>query len=161
MRRVLSLAGAAALALLVGSASAEAQTMRFTALLSGANEVPGIASGSGGTATVTLNTATRAVTYRVDVYNMPSGTTQAHFHVGGPGVAGPVVVNFVVQPNISNDFSISGTATAADLVPRQAQGIGSWDDFIEALVLGQVYANVHSTVNPGGEIRGQVLPVPE
>jgi hypothetical protein len=161
MRRVLSLAGAAALALLVGSASAEAQTMRFTALLSGANEVPGIASGSGGTATVTLNTATRAVTYRVDVYNMPSGTTQAHFHVGGPGVAGPVVVNFVVQPNISNDFSISGTATAADLVPRQAQGIGSWDDFIEALVLGQVYANVHSTVNPGGEVRGQVLPVPE
>jgi len=161
MRRVLSLAGAAALALLVGSASAEAQTMRFTALLSGANEVPGIASGSGGTATVTLNTATRAVTYRVDVYNMPSGTTQAHFHVGGPGVAGPVVVNFVVQPNISNDFSISGTATSADLVPRQAQGIGSWDDFIEALVLGQVYANVHSTVNPGGEIRGQVLPVPE
>ncbi|HVG84963.1 MAG TPA: CHRD domain-containing protein [Vicinamibacterales bacterium] len=161
MRRVLSLAGAAALALLVGSASAEAQTMRFTALLSGANEVPGIASGSGGTATVTLNTATRAVTYKVDVYNMPSGTTQAHFHVGGPGVAGPVVVNFVVQPNISNDFSISGTATSADLVPRQAQGIGSWDDFIEALVLGQVYANVHSTVNPGGEIRGQVLPVPE
>ena len=161
MRRVLSLAGAAALALLVGSASAEAQTMRFTALLSGANEVPGIASGSGGTATVTLNTATRAVTYKVDVYNMPSGTTQAHFHVGGPGVAGPVVVNFVVQPNISNDFSISGTATSADLVPRQAQGIGSWDDFIEALVLGQVYANVHSTVNPGGEVRGQVLPVPE
>ena len=161
MRRVLSLAGAAALALLVGSASAEAQTLRFTALLSGANEVPGIASGSGGTATVTLNTATRAVTYKVDVYNMPSGTTQAHFHVGGPGVAGPVVVNFVVQPNISNDFSISGTATSADLVPRQAQGIGSWDDFIEALVLGQVYANVHSTVNPGGEIRGQVLPVPE
>jgi len=161
MRRVLSVAGAAALALLVGSASAEAQTMRFTALLSGANEVPGIASGSGGTATVTLNTATRAVTYKIDVYNMPSGTTQAHFHVGGPGVAGPVVVNFVVQPNISNDFSISGTATSADLVPRQAQGIGSWDDFIQALVLGQVYANVHSTVNPGGEIRGQVLPVPE
>ena len=161
MRRVLSLAGAAALALLVASASAEAQTMRFTALLSGANEVPGIASGSGGTATVTLNTATRAVTYKIDVYNMPSGTTQAHFHVGGPGVAGPVVVNFVVQPNISNDFSISGTATSADLVPRQAQGIGSWDDFIEALVLGQVYANVHSTVNPGGEVRGQVLPVPE
>ncbi len=161
MRRVLSLAGATALALLVGSASAEAQTMRFTALLSGANEVPGIASGSGGTATVTLNTATRAVTYKIDVFNMPSGTTQAHFHVGGPGVAGPVVVNFVVQPNISNDFSISGTATSADLVPRQAQGIGSWDDFIQALVLGQVYANVHSTVNPGGEVRGQVLPVPE
>lgn len=159
MRRVLSLAGTAVLALLAGTADAEAQTMQFTALLSGASETPGIASGAGGTATVTLDTATRSVTYKVDVYNMPSGTTAAHFHAGGPGVAGPVVVNFTVQSNISNDFSISGTATAADLVPRQAQGIGSWEDFVQALTLGQVYVNVHSTVNPGGEVRGQVLPV--
>lgn len=146
--------------MLAGSASAEAQSLNFTALLSGSNEVPGIASGSGGTATVSLNAATRTVTYRVDVYNMPSGTTAAHFHAGGPGVSGPVVVNFTVQTNVSNDFSISGTATAADLVPRQAQGIGSWDDFVQALTLGQIYVNVHSTVNPGGEIRGQVVPVP-
>ena len=160
MRRVLSLAGAAALALLVGAASAEDQTLNFTALLSGANEVPGIASGSGGTATVTLNTATRTVTYKVDVYNLPSGATAAHFHAGGPGVAGPVVVNFVVPSGISNDFSISGTATSADLVPRNDQGIRSWDDFLQALTLGQIYVNVHSSVNGGGEVRGQVVPVP-
>ena len=159
MRRILSLVGAAALVMVAGVASAEAQTMNFTALLSGGNEVPGVVSGSGGTATVSLNTATKAVTYRIDVYNMPSGTTQAHFHVGAPGVSGPVVVNFSVVTNVSNDFSISGTATAADLVPRTAQGIGSWDDFIQALTLGQVYANVHSQVNPSGEIRGQVVPV--
>ena len=161
MRRVLSLAGAAALALLVGSASAEAQTLNFTALLSGANETPGIASGAGGTATVTLNTATRTVTYKVDVYNLPSGATAAHFHAAGPGVAGPVVVNFTVISGISNDFSISGTATASDLVARGDQGIRSWDDFLQALTLGQVYVNVHSSVNPGGEVRGQVVPVPQ
>jgi hypothetical protein len=160
MRRLLSLAGAAALALLVGAASAEAQNLNFTALLSGSNETPGIASGAGGTATITLNTATRTVTYRVDVYNLPSGATAAHFHAAGPGVSGPVVVNFTVQMNISNDFSISGTASAADLVPRADQGIRSWDDFIQALTLGQIYVNVHSSVNPGGEVRGQVLPVP-
>jgi hypothetical protein len=122
--------------------------------------VPGIASGAGGTATVSLDTATRTVTYRVDVYNLPSGNTAAHFHAGGPGVSGPVVVNFTIQPNVSNDFSISGTATAADLVPRQAQGINSWDDFVQALTLGQIYINVHSAVNPGGEVRGQVVPIP-
>ena len=160
MRRVLSLVGAMALVSLVGVASAEAQIRNFTAQLSGSNEVPGVVTGAGGVATITLNTATQAVTYRVDVYNMPSGTTQAHFHASGPGVAGPVVVNFTVQPNISNDYAISGTATAADLVPRQAQGINSWEDFIQALVLGQVYVNVHSSVNPGGEIRGQVVPAP-
>jgi CHRD domain len=159
MRRLLSLAGAAALALLLGTASAEAQVMNFTALLSGANETPGIASGAGGTATVTLNTATRTVTYKVDVYNLPSGATAAHFHAGGPGVPGPVVVNFTVPAGISNDFSFSGTATAADLVVRGDQGIRSWDDFIQALTLGQVYVNVHSSVNTGGEVRGQVVPV--
>jgi CHRD domain len=160
MRRMLSLAGAAALVLLFGTASAEAQVMNFTATLSGASEVPGIASGAGGTATVQLNTATRTVTYRVDVYNLPSGATAAHFHAGGPGVAGPVVVNFTVPNGISNDFTISGTASASDLTPRGEQGIRSWDDFIQALTLGQVYVNVHTAVNGGGEVRGQVLPVP-
>ena len=158
MRRVLTLMGAAAVVVTASAVSAQAQTVNFTAHLSGANEVPGIVTGAGGTATVSLNTATRTVTYKVDVYNMPSGTTAAHFHASGPGVAGPVVVNFTVQPTISNDYSISGTAT--DLVPRQPQGINSWDDFIQALLLGQIYINVHSAVNPGGEIRGQVVPVP-
>ena len=90
----------------------------------------------------------------------PSGATVAHFHASGPGVAGPTVVNFTFPVNISNDFAITGTATAADLTPRQAQGINSWEDFIQALTLGQIYVNVHSQVNPGGEIRGQVVPVP-
>ncbi len=72
-------------------------------------------------------------------------------------MAGPVVVNFTVVPNISNDFAISGTASATDLVPRAAQGINSWEDFVQALMLGNIYMNVHSTANPGGELRGQVI----
>ena len=49
--------------------------LNFTAALSGGNEVPGVVTGSAGTATVSLNQATGVVTYRVDVYNMPVGTT--------------------------------------------------------------------------------------
>jgi hypothetical protein len=160
MRRVLFLMGAMALVSLVEVASAEAQVRNFTAQLSGGNETPGVVTGAGGVATITLNTATQTVTYRVDVYNLPSGATAAHFHASGPGVAGPIVVGFTVPNGISNDFAISGTASASDLQPRQAQGIGSWEDFIQALTLGQIYVNVHSQVNPGGEIRGQVVPVP-
>ncbi len=159
MRNLLS--GLAGLALItMTSAAAQAQTVELSALLSGSNEVPGVLTGAGGTATVTVNTATQEVTYKVDVFNLPSGATAAHFHVGGPGLAGPVVVNFSVPQNISNDFTISGRATASDLVPRQAQGIGSWDDFIQALLLGQIYVNVHSAVNGGGEVRGQVIREP-
>ncbi len=159
MQRVLTLALAGVFALLV-STQAQAQTINFTANLSGGNEVPGVSTGSAGTATISLDQATGVVTYRVDVYNMPVGTTAAHFHVGAPGVSGPVVVNFTVVTAISNDFDIQGTASATSLVPRAAQGINSWDDFVQALQLGNIYVNVHSTANPGGEIRGQVVRVP-
>ena len=159
MRRAFSLAIVGALMLVATAAQAQAQTINFTANLHGGNEVPGVLTGSAGTATVSLNQATGEVTYRIDVWNMPVGTTAAHFHVGAPGVAGPVVVNFTVVTNISNDFVIQGTANAASLTARAPQGINSWDDFLQALMLGNIYANVHSTANPGGEIRGQVLRV--
>ena len=155
MRRFfLALAG---LFVLATATQAQAQTVNFTAALHGGNEVPGVLTGAVGTGTVSVNLATQVVTYRIDVYNMPVGTTASHFHVGAPGVAGPVVVNFTVAAGISNDFSISGTASATDLIARGAQGINSWEDFLQALMLGNVYMNVHSTNNPGGEIRGQVL----
>ena len=144
---------------LLVSSQAQAQTVNFTAALSGGNQNPGVVTGSVGTATVSLNMATQVVTYRVDVYNMPVGVTAGHFHVGAQGVNGPVVVNFTVVANTSNDFGISGTASATDLTARAAQGINSWEDFVQALLLGNIYANVHSTANPGGEIRGQVVRV--
>ncbi len=158
MRRVLSLT-IAGLFTLAFSAAAQAQT--FTATLHGGNENPGVVTGSAGTATVTLNTATNTITYRVEVYNMPVGTTASHIHVGAQGVNGPVVINLTVPAGgISNDFALTGTATTTDLVARAAQGINSWEDFVQALLLGNMYVNVHSTANPGGEIRGQLTRVP-
>lgn len=158
MRRLsLAIAG---LFILVASSQAQAQTITFNAQLNGGNEPVVVVTGSVGTAVVTWNTATKAGTYRVDVYNMPVGTTAGHFHVGAAGTAGATVINFTVPAGISNDFAITGTATVADLTLRVAQGIGSWDDFQQALLLGNIYANVHSTNNPGGEIRGQVVRTP-
>lgn len=158
MQRLLTLAMAGVFGLMV-STQAQAQSMNFTAVLSGGNEVPGVLTGAAGLATISVNQATGVVSYRVDVYNMPVGTTAAHFHVGAPGVSGPVVVNFTVATGISNDYAITGTASATDLVPRAAQGINSWEDFLQALMLGNIYVNVHSSNNAPGEIRGQVTRV--
>jgi len=158
MRRVLSFAIAGLFALLVSAAQAQAQTITFTAQLNGGQEIPVVVTGSVGTATVTWNTVTKTGTYRVDVYNMPVGTTASHIHAGAVGAGGPVIVNFTVPAGgISNDFALSGTFACSDVVPRAAQGINSCEDFEQALLLNNTYANVHSTANPGGEIRGQLI----
>lgn len=147
---------------LAGTAQAQSNIIRFTAVLSGANETPapGVVTGAVGNATVTLDTSTQTVSWSIDVFNMPSGTNNAHFHVGGPGLAGPTVVNIAFPAGISNDYNLSGSATAANLNVRADQGIRSWEDFLQALVGGQTYLNIHSVVNAGGEIRGQVIRVP-
>jgi len=158
MRRGLWMVAAAVIMLGGTTGTAQAQTIRFVALLSGANETPapGVLTGAFGTANVTLDLATRTVSWNIDVFNLPSGMSAGHFHVGGPGLAGPTVVNFTFPPNISNDFNITGSASSASNL-RPEQGIRSWDDFLQALMGGQVYANIHTTVNGGGEIRGQVI----
>jgi hypothetical protein len=155
MRAAFSLAIAGVFALLF-SAQAQAQTYTFTADLSGGNEVPGVVTGAGGTATITLNVTAGTVSWVIDVYNLPSGVTAGHIHAGSAGVAGPVVINFNPTANLSNDFRISGTANLSDLTARDAQGINSAQDFVQMMLNEDAYVNVHSQVNPGGEIRGQV-----
>ena len=157
MRRLsLAIAG---LFILVASSQAQAQTITFNAQLSGGNEPVVVVTGSAGTATVTWNTTTKTGTYRVDVYNMPVATTQGHIHVGAQGAGGPVVVNFVIPGAgaISNDYGFSGTFGCTEVVNRPQQGINSCEDFEQALLLNNTYANIHSTANPGGEIRGQLI----
>lgn len=157
MRRALSLAIASLVVLLFSAAHAQAQTVTWTAQLTGGNEVPGVVTGAAGTATVTWNFATHTGTYRVDVYNFAVGVTASHIHAGAAGVAGPVVINFAPALGTSNDFGFSGNISCAtDFVPRAAQGIGSCEDFEQMMLLDNAYVNVHSGLNPGGEIRGQV-----
>lgn len=162
MSRTMKCLIAAGALLLGASAQANAQTIRLTAVLSGSNEVPAIVvTGATGTAEVFVNLATQTVTYDVDVFNLPSGAVGGHFHVGGPGASGPVVIDLAPPTNISNDFSLNGTVSPSALRVRAEQGIRTWEDFIQALIGGQVYVNIHSAVNPGGETRGQLTVSPQ
>lgn len=153
----------AATAVLVGvsATSAAAQSFTLTANLSGAGEATqtanGVNTGAFGDATIIVNMTARTVNYTVRVFNLPSGIAASHIHVGPAQTAGPVVVNFTVPSTASNDFSYTGTVADTAFILRPDQGIRSADDMFQAILGGNAYVNVHSAVNPGGEIRGQLV----
>ncbi len=142
----------------LAAAPASAQTFTLTASLNGANETPtALNTGAFGSATVTVDMTARTVSYVVDVFNLPSGVSASHIHAGAAGTSGPVVVNFAPPVPASNDFRFSGTVKDTEFVLRPDQGIRSADDMFQAILGGNSYVNVHSAVNGGGEIRGQLI----
>ena len=138
----------------------------FTAALSPANEVPVIvgaeASGSG-TAVVTLittkdaagNVTSATATFVVNLSGFPANTpiNIAHIHEAGAGTNGVVVVNSLLTAGtVVLNASGSGTFTAANL------NISPVDVANQILANpAGFYFNVHSTLNPGGVARGQLV----
>ena len=159
-RLMRALAVTAALVALA-SAPAAAQTFTLTANLTGAGEATqttnGINTGAFGDAVIVVDMTARTVTYTVRVFNLPSGVIASHIHAGAALTPGPVVVNFVVPTTASNDFTFTGTTPDTAFILRPDQGIRSADDMFQAILGGNSYVNVHSAVNPGGEIRGQLV----
>jgi Cu/Zn superoxide dismutase len=134
------LAGIAIVAL---STAASAQQKNFTAALAGASEVPP-ATGSGkGTAQVTLDPASKSITYTIEYSGLSGPATAAHIH--GPAATG-ANAGVVTPLGAAGPASpIKGTAKLTD-----AQ--------IADLEAGKNYVNVHTEANKGGEIRGQLAP---
>lgn len=135
MSRFILMLGAACL--LGGAAYAE--TVPFTATLTGAAQVPPKTTDGKGTATASLDTDTKVLTYTVEYTGLSGPATAAHFH----GPAEPGANAGVVVPFPSAASPIKGTATLTD-----AQ--------MADLMAGRWYANVHTAANPGGEVRGQM-----
>lgn len=71
--------------------------------------------------------------------------TAAHVHLGAPGISGPVVIG---APSFPLGSPIHYESFISDSVES-------------AFLAGDLYLNVHSQLYPRGEIRGQLMPVPE
>lgn len=92
--------------------------------------------------------------YRLSVRNMVD-VIGAHIHVGQPGEDGEIVASLFSGDTMGefNGQLAEGTITESDLIgPLTGDMIG----LIELLQSGGLYVNVHTVVNPGGEIRGQI-----
>jgi hypothetical protein len=121
----------------------------FEALLFGVGENPPNASPATGFGAVTLNAAQNQITVDLNWSGLTAPATASHIHgPGGVGTNGPVIFPFTGVP-----------AATAGSIPEQTFGITAQQ--VSWLFAGFLYMNVHTANFPGGEIRGQLLLVPE
>ena len=154
-----NLFGICAAALVLAAAPASATDTKMFANLTGGEEAPNLVlTGAVGTAAVTIDVPGQRVTVELTVYNLPTGSTAGHIHVGPRGVSGPVVLDFTFPPGRTGDFALRLSLSAADFRPRPEIGIATMDDFLQSILAGNGYVNIHSAAFPGGEIRGQLVP---
>jgi hypothetical protein len=129
----------------------------FVATLSGANEVPAIATSATGTATLTLDGST--VNYTINASGLSSVAVFAHLHVAPPEDSGPIVVGFTGFPS-STAPSATSSFTEEDIQnptnPVLETPIATMDQLVERIRAGDVYVNIHTDTYRSGEIRGQL-----
>ncbi|MBI1848945.1 MAG: CHRD domain-containing protein [Planctomycetes bacterium] len=142
--RVFGLVVAAAL---VPAALASAQVTTFIANMDQAQETPTpTPTGATGTGTFMYDASTRQITYSVTVTGVGSAVNAGHIHAGTWGVAG--AVNFPLTQTGPTTFSGVTPALTAPPTPN---------DQVTKLFNEGFYCNVHTMLNSGGELRGQII----
>ena len=129
---------------------AHAVLIDMSATLSGTQEVPPNGSAGTGSATIVFDDVSNELNWDIVFSDLSGPATAAHFH--GPA---PVGSNAGVQVDIGAVSGLgspmTGSATISDL--QEAD-----------LLAGLWYINIHTSMFPGGEIRGQVqaqvIPIP-
>ncbi len=135
--------------------------------LTGYEENPDLSSSGTGSFRVTLDDAAQTLRYELTYAGLESDVTQAHVHFGKRAINGGI--SFFLCSNLGNgpagtpacplsSGTVSRTVTAAEIVGPTAQGIevANYAELAAAMRAGATYANVHTTVRPGGEIRAQI-----
>jgi hypothetical protein len=122
----------------VASASSFGKDLPVT--LTGDQEVPPVTTAASATGTITVNDDK---TVSGSVMTKGIAATAAHIHEAPKGKNGPVIVPLTKSGD--NTFTVAAGAKLTD-----AQ--------FESLKAGNLYVNVHSAANPGGELRAQLAP---
>jgi hypothetical protein len=145
---------------------------KIAAEFSGYQETPlTINSAGSGEFTATIHDNGTAITYQLTYRDLSTAVTQAHIHFGRPAISGMIVLFLctngtppagVPTPPICPPApaTVTGTLTAADVIARPAQGIDAgaagFTEMLEAIRAGAAYANVHTVLQPSGEIRARL-----
>jgi hypothetical protein len=109
--------------------------------LQSSQETPNVDAPGSGVVIVKYNMSTKALELFGDYAGLTAAISGSHIHRGAPGAAGPIAITL----NNSGDTTGTLAVTATLSQPQE-----------DSLLAGNMYANVHTTTNPGGELRAQL-----
>jgi hypothetical protein len=161
-----SLLARATWALVLCCAPILSQAQNIAIPLRSVEEVPSILSAARGMFLARILNDT--ITYRLSYDGLQGEVRQAHIHIGQKGVNGGVSV-FLCQtaanpdptglaPTCPPSGEVTGLLLPANIIGPSGQGItpGEFAELVAAIRKGVAYVNVHSSMFPAGEIRGQL-----
>ena len=161
-------AALAAGAALGGNDDHRNQRNHFRVSLDGYQEVLPVSTPARGALVLQIAPDEQSIGYALRYEGLQGTVTQAHIHFGRPAINGNIVLwlcGTATNPGPAgtptcpgpNGGSVSGTLDAAD-VQATSQGIAAMElsEVIAALRARSGYGNVHSSLFPGGEIRGNL-----
>ena len=154
--------------------AAAAKADQLQAILTGYEETPSAVSTTGrGEFVAVISDDGETIRYRETFSRLQGTVTQSHIHVGQLSIGGSVVI-FLCQtasnpdptglaPQCPQEGTVTGVITAANVIagsqaPQQLAA-GDLAAVVTAIRAGATYANVHTNLSPGGEIRGQIRTV--
>ena len=139
------------------------------ARLIGFQEVPAVSTVASGEFKATIAPDDQSIEYELTYSGLQGTVQQAHIHVAQRSVIGSIVIWLcgtatlpgpAGTPTCPQSGTVSRTVTAADVVAggtaSQQLAAGELNEVIRAIRAGVAYANVHTNLSPGGEIRGQI-----
>lgn len=150
------------------AASAGAQAQIYKGVLSGANEVPAVATNGTGVGVVSLNPGTHEIRVATTFRDLNSGVTAAHVHCcAAPGANAGVATAIPTFPGFPSgvaagsydagfDMTQAATWNAAFITANGGTPAGAEAALRDGLDAGRSYLNIHTSTSPGGEIRANL-----
>lgn len=128
----------------------------YTAVLTGAEEVPPVTTTASGTVVFTPNSDNTQMTYRLEVKGLKD-FKGAHIHLGDRGTNGKPVV---MLDSKAKEGEFSGVLAEGVIKASELKGGlkgKKIEDLAKDMKEGKLYVNVHTKAHPDGEIRGQIM----
>jgi hypothetical protein len=173
MNRLLAAAALFVVALgMFATTNASAAIITYTTVMDGPTE--GTPSLGTGTSTVTYDNSAHTMRVQASFQGLTGTTTASHIHAPTPAAGSGTAGVATQTPTFSSlpigvqagsfdqtlDLTLASSWNNAYIVANGGTPATAEQAFFIAMDQNKAYLNIHSSVNPGGEIRGFYVPEP-